>query len=415
MGMISMSDCYDSTGKLINFEPFAEYVSEVLTIMRSEEGVESRTRAIESVQFNEGDNSTTDIPDDIKSEENLVTFIHEAFATEKELGINYVTRAKFLQALRDLPGFELSEKEILTIVAITKHDQEGDNFDWVDFLHWAYSTITSLCRERMVLHRSSSDKEMQFRAKKKRDVKMKELSDLSKKLLNLVRLSLDEVTKTLTLTLPWEVGGHGGKGAVDFDMSSDFDGEGSSLTHATTVAPGFDPEAMVLVKRVLRINLRMRAMTQMSQILKARGQGTMGSHSAFQSESHARGGVSIKPSGGTGGSRHTSVSGNHNSASHRASASAGPNTHRDTHRGSMDDGSNNAVTALGGTGASQTVNHQVAAAAAVNATALSSQAKTTSGIYHKTYPPFHIPSHPLNTLSLFPYFCYIFSSPFHRS
>ena len=371
-----MSDCYDSSGKFIHYEPFAEYVSEVLTIMRSEEGVESRTRAIESVQFRDADNSTKNIPglDEIKSEENLVVFIHEAFATEKALGINYVTRSKFVQALRDLPGFGLNEKEILTIVAIAKHDQEGDNFDWVDFLHWAYSTITSLCRERMVLLRGTSDKELLFRAKKKRDVKMKELSDLSKKLLNLVRLSLDEVSKTLNLTLPWETGGHGGKGAgVDFDMSSDFDGDGSSAAHhAATVAPGFDPDAMVLVKRVMRINLRMRAMTQMSQILKARGQTMTASHGAFQSSEglHARGaGGSVKPSGGTSGNltaRHTSASA---SASHRASTS-GP------HRNSMiEDGSNNIMTT-----ASQAVNQQVVGmnGMVVNATTASASPQGTS-------------------------------------
>ena len=392
MGMISMSDCYDKSGKFIHIEPFAEYVSEVLTIMRSEEGVENRIRAIESVQFSEAKNSTKAIPgmDEVRSEESLVAYIHQAFADEKALGINFVTRAKFIQALRDLPAFGLTEKEILTIVAIAKHDQEGDNFDWVDFLHWAHSTIISLCRERMVLQRGNSDKEMQFRAKKKRDVKMKELSDLSKKLLNLVRLSLDDTSKTLTLTLPWELSGHGGKGAVDFDLSSDFDGDGASAAHATTVAPGFDPEAMILVKRVMRINLRMRAMTQMSQILKARGQGLPSAHGTFLPDSHARAGnSSAKPSGGAGGiqSRHTSVS-----VSHRPSAS-GP------HRGSVvDDGNNNTTNGLGMSQQAVAMN----ALAAVNATTATSSpltpSKSSSG-KDRTPPPTHPLIHPQHTLS----------------
>ena len=46
MGIISMCDCYDPTGKLIQYEPFAEYVSDIVSLMRSDEGVETRTQVL---------------------------------------------------------------------------------------------------------------------------------------------------------------------------------------------------------------------------------------------------------------------------------------------------------------------------------------------------------------------------------
>ena len=108
--------------------------------------------------------------------------------------------------------------------------------DWVDFMSWAYVTVSSLSRERMVLNRGQDEMASNITSKKRHAVKMKELSDVSKKLLNLVRLKLDETSKSLALTLPWEVALSLVKAVGNSDTSSgalDFNGLGNLLFWAS--------------------------------------------------------------------------------------------------------------------------------------------------------------------------------------
>ena len=164
-------------------------------------------------------------------EDEFHAFLTEAFAPEKQAGQNYVSRERFMNVLKQLPGFDLTDKELTTIGAICKHSDgiDGENLDWVDFMSWAYVTISSLSRERMVLHRGQDEMATNITSKKRHAVKMKELSDVSKKLLNLVRLKLDETSKSLALTLPWEVALSSVKAVGSSDNSSgslDFSGLG---------------------------------------------------------------------------------------------------------------------------------------------------------------------------------------------
>jgi hypothetical protein len=216
MGMISMSDCYDPTGKLIHYEPFAEYASDVLTIMRSDEGIDSHTKAIQSVSFDEAANDATGAT---VTEETLTTYFVQEFAPEKEQGLTTVAREKFLRVLHGMPGAALSEKEVLTIAAIAIHDQEGNEYDWADFITWAHGAIHSLSRERLVLYRGTSEMSFQVKNKQRLMVKRKELAELAKKLLTQVRLKLTEATKSLTLVLPWEAA-TARKKSVDFEATN---------------------------------------------------------------------------------------------------------------------------------------------------------------------------------------------------
>ena len=253
MGMISMSDCYDPSGKLIHYARFAEYASEVLTIMRSDEGVDCHIQAIKSVR-----QASTRTLSTKTGPENMMMYFARAFGEESEAGEKYVTREKIMRVLEDLPGFDLTLQERMTILAIAKHNADG-LYEWADITTWAHGTIHSLVRVRMVLHQGTSAMEQQSKSKKRRDVQMKELVDMSKKLLNLVRLMLDDKTRLLSLTLPWELD-FSTKKTTDYDIANEFDLLDATLT--SSVAPGFDAETLVLVKRVLCLPLQVRAIPQ---------------------------------------------------------------------------------------------------------------------------------------------------------
>ena len=59
-------------------------------------------------------------------EEEVHNYLTDAFSADKQQGQNYVTRERFMKVLKDLPGFDLTDKELTTIMAICKHDQEGE-------------------------------------------------------------------------------------------------------------------------------------------------------------------------------------------------------------------------------------------------------------------------------------------------
>ena len=108
-----------------------------------------------------------------------------------------------------------------TIAATARHEVDAhghEGYDWRDFMTWAQGAIASLCRERVVLSRSTSSYNVV--AKKRREVKMKQLGDLSKKLINVVRLVLDDTAKSLGLALPWEIDRARG-GAAGMNASTD--------------------------------------------------------------------------------------------------------------------------------------------------------------------------------------------------
>jgi hypothetical protein len=100
MGIIAMSDCYDKTGTLLRIVPFAEYVSDILTIMRTEEGVESRTRAMSSVAFDEHALARSGKRPD---EAEIVEYLTQEFSG----GGPYVSRERLVHALKRLPYFRL--------------------------------------------------------------------------------------------------------------------------------------------------------------------------------------------------------------------------------------------------------------------------------------------------------------------
>ena len=126
---------------------------------------------------------------------------------------------------------DLDALKVHTIAAIARHDVDAhghEGYDWRDFMTWAQGAVASLCRERVVLSRSTSSYNVV--AKKRREVKMKQLGDLSKKLINIVRLVLDDNAKSLGLALPWEIDRARG-GAAGMNTSTD-EGE-----NAGTVVP----------------------------------------------------------------------------------------------------------------------------------------------------------------------------------
>ena len=59
-------------------------------------------------------------------EEEFNLSLSESFSAEKLQGQTLVAREKFMQVLKQLPGFELTDRELTTIGAICKQDTDGE-------------------------------------------------------------------------------------------------------------------------------------------------------------------------------------------------------------------------------------------------------------------------------------------------
>ena len=93
------------------------------------------------------------------------------------------------------------------ILSMFKKDKNNRLYDWRDFINWSYITLSSFCKKRSKsfdIERKKSDFQLNknFSNNNLDDKKYKNLTEISEKLLKLIKLKFDDKDKCLTLSLP---------------------------------------------------------------------------------------------------------------------------------------------------------------------------------------------------------------------
>ena len=133
-------------------------------------------------------------------------YLEVSFIEESRLG-TFAKEEHVIEVLKNLPKANLSPKEIKMILSMFKKDKNNRLYDWRDFINWSYITLSSFCKKRSKsfdIERKKSDFQLNknFSNNNLDDKKYKNLTEISEKLLKLIKLKFDDKDKCLTLSLP---------------------------------------------------------------------------------------------------------------------------------------------------------------------------------------------------------------------
>ena len=117
----------------------------------------------------------------------------------------FATEEHMIKILENVPKANLSNKEIKSILSKMKKN-ENNMYHWRDLIIWAYAALVSIIENRF-LPSQNERKKSELPINKifdnsNFDKKYTNLTEISEKLLKLVKLKFDDKEKCLTLCLP---------------------------------------------------------------------------------------------------------------------------------------------------------------------------------------------------------------------
>ena len=153
VAIISWADCFDENGIDVDYRRFARYAADMMTGMLSSDQISKRNKIKGEVVTDEAAMSGLTEPMLQKYLTSVAEELHK-----KRHGHGHfhksegVLSADLLQVIKKIPKINLSNKEASTIMAQMPL-QKDDLVHWQDIIPSAYSTVLTICRERMVSRR----------------------------------------------------------------------------------------------------------------------------------------------------------------------------------------------------------------------------------------------------------------------